>query len=87
MKQVDIFGNEIPLEELEPKPLEGQGGRITLKTWFRNNYGFQNGLYCKNCKYFKNKKGHYKCEKMSTSNSRDTDIRKNDIACDLYERK
>ena len=69
MKQVDIFGNEIPLEELEPKPLEKQGGRITLKTYFRIQ------------------KGHYKCEKMSTSHCKDSDIRKNDIACDLYERK
>ena len=74
-------------ERLEPKPLEKQGGRITLKTYFRNLYGFRNGLYCKNCKYFKIQKGHYKCEKMSTSHCKDSDIRKNDIACDLYCRK
>lgn len=39
MKQLDIYGNEVDLKELDPKPLEKQGGRITLKSWFRNRYG------------------------------------------------
>ena len=91
MKQLDIYGNEIPLEETETKPLEHQGGRTTLKTWFRNCYGYRQGFYCKNCKYFKSivRSGvtYFKCEKMGTSYSSATDIRKNDIACILYEVK
>jgi len=91
MKQLDIYGNEIPLEETETKPLDHQGGRTTLKTWFRNCYGYRQGLYCKNCKFFaiKMRRGqvHHKCVKMSTSPNRETDIRKNDIACNLYENK
>lgn len=91
MKQLDIYGNEIPLEETESKPLEHQGGRTTLKTWFRNCYGYRQGFYCKNCKFFeiKMRKGqvYHKCTKMSTSPSRETDIRKNDIACNLYQFK
>ena len=91
MRQLDIYGNEVPLEEIEPKVLEKQGGRITLKSHFRNCYGFRQGFYCKNCKYFKSivRSGvtYYKCEKMGTSYSSATDIRKNDIACILYEVK
>lgn len=91
MKQLDIYGNEIPLEETETKPLDHQGGRTTLKTWFRNCHGFRQGLYCKNCKFFliQMRKGqvYHKCIKMSTSPCRETDIRKNDIACSLYEDK
>ena len=91
MKQLDIYGNEVDLKELDPKPLEKQGGRITLKTWFRNCYGYKQGFYCKNCKFFESKTGRekicYKCTKMSTSSNKETDIRKNDIACNLYEAK
>lgn len=91
MKQVDIFGNEIPLEEIEYKPLEHQGGRIPFKTKFRSFHGFKEGLYCKNCKYFEehgyNRKTFFKCKKLGVSSSTATDIRKNDIACNLYERK
>ena len=69
MKQLDIYGNEIPLEETETKPLDHQGGRIALKSWFRNCYGFRQGLYCKNCKFFKiqMRKGqvYHKCIKNS----------------------
>lgn len=90
MKQLDIYGNEIPLEEIENKALEHQGGRITLRTLFRNCYGYRQGLYCKNCKYFqvktRKKEMYYKCTKMSVSANRETDIRKNDIACSLYEK-
>ena len=47
--------------------------------------------YCENCKYFKSivRSGvtYFKCEKMGTSYSSATDIRKNDIACILYEVK
>ena len=91
MKQLDIYGNEIDLKELDPKPLEKQGGRITLKTRFRNCYGYRQGFYCKNCNFFESKTGRekicYKCTKMSTSSNKETDIRKNDIACNLYEAK
>lgn len=91
MRQLDIYGNEVDLKELDPKPLEKQGGRITLKSWFRNCYGYKQGFYCKNCKFFESKTGRektcYKCNKMSTSSNKETDIRKNDIACNLYEAK
>lgn len=91
MKQIDIYGNEIPLEEIEPKALEKQGGRIALKSYFRNCYGFRQGLYCKNCKCFKkitrNGKTYFKCIKLGLGHSNTTDIMKNDIACCLYEEK
>lgn len=91
MKQMDIYGNEVPLEEREPKTLEKQGGRIALKSYFRNCYGFRQGLYCKNCKYFKkitrNGRTYFKCIKLGLGHSASTDIMKNDIACNLYEEK
>ena len=91
MKQLDIYGNEVDLKELDSKPFEKQCCMITLKIWFRNFYGYRQGFYCKNCKFFESKTGRekicYKCTKMSTSSNKETDIRKNDIACNLYEAK
>ncbi len=91
MKQIDIFGNEIDVNDIGPQQLEKQGGRITLRSYFRNCYGFKDSYYCKNCRYFKktmrNKKDYFKCLKMGTGRTAATDIRKNDIACNLYEQK
>ncbi len=88
-KQIDIFGNATPLEELleQNKHLK-YGGRIPKKSLFRSVNGYRQGLYCKNCKYFceyqANRK-YFKCKQLGVTSSNATDIRKNDIACNLYE--
>ncbi len=83
--QFDIFGNSIPIEETS-KNIK-HGGRITKKSLFRSINGYKSGFYCKNCKYFRelryNRK-YFKCEKLGITSSEATDIRKNDIACNLY---
>ncbi len=87
--QLDIFGEAKPLSEVisSTKPLS-HGGRITKKSLFRSINGYKNGFYCKNCKHFKelrcNRK-YFKCEILGITSSEATDIRKNDIACNLYE--
>lgn len=87
--QLDIFGEAKPLSEVisSTKPLS-HGGRITKKSLFRSINGYKNGFYCKNCKHFKelrcNRK-YFKCEKLGITSSQATDIRKNDIACNLYK--
>lgn len=84
-KQMDIFGNEIDVIEIQS--LSPRSGK-TFKDKFRNNYGFKNGFFCKNCIYFKELNYHYrryfKCEKLGITSSTATDIRKSDIACSLY---
>lgn len=86
MKQYDIFGNEVDIETIQiyPPPRSGK----TMKQKFRYNYGFKNGYFCKNCKYFVectyNRK-YFKCEKLGITSSSATDIRKSDVACNLYE--
>ena len=88
-KQLDIFGNATPLKELlEEKTNIQHGGRITKKSLFRSINGYKQGFYCKNCKYFKelrHNRKYFKCEKLGITSSEATDIRKNDIACNLYE--
>ena len=84
--QLDIFGNAIPLNEI-PESNNKHGGRITKKSLFRSINGYKKGFYCKNCKYFKELRynhKYFKCEKLGITSSTATDIRKNDIACNLY---
>lgn len=90
-KQIDIFGNEIDVDiifENEKKLLHG--GRITKKSAFRYINGFKKGNYCKNCIHFvetQYNRKYFKCEKLGLTSSSATDIRKNDIACNLYQEK
>lgn len=87
--QLDIFGNEIETEKIfEIKKKIQHGGRIPKKSLFRSMYGYNKGFYCKNCRYFKvieNNRRYFKCQQLGITNSTATDIRKNDIACNLYE--
>lgn len=85
MKQLDIFGNEVDVIEIQSLP--PRSGK-TLKQKFRSNYGFKDGYFCKNCKYFvecRYNRKYFKCEKLGITSSSATDIRKGDIACSLYE--
>lgn len=84
---MDIFGNSIPLNEMPKTKDLKHGGRITKKSLFRSMNGFKKGFYCKNCAYFKEvqySRKYFKCEKLGITSSDATDIRKNDIACNLY---
>lgn len=83
-KQLDIFGNEVDVIEIQSLPPRSSK---TLKSKFRYNYGYKNGFYCRNCKYFEehqyNRK-YFKCRKLGITSSSATDIQKSDIACSLY---
>ena len=82
-KQIDIFGNSKPLELAENKFNNSQ----TMKSKFRNSYGYKNGFKCKNCKFFEEhryNRTYFKCRKLGITSSRASDIRKNDTACILY---
>lgn len=87
-RQLDLFGNSIALSEMSEEKDLKHGGRITKKSLFRSIHGYKKGFYCKNCIYFKemryNRK-YFKCEKLGITSSQATDIRKNDIACNLYK--
>ena len=62
--------------------------RETLKDKFRKQYGFKDGCYCKDCDFFGSytqQRTWYKCQMLGFSHSTATDIRKSDIACNLYQ--
>lgn len=89
-KQIDIFGNEISVIDIKNignKHL----GKKSIKQKFRENYGYKKDFYCKDCDYFKeyyiNGKKYFKCQKVGITSSSATDIRKKDIACNLYEKR
>lgn len=89
-KQIDIFGNEISIVDItitENKYL----GRKSIKQKFRENYGYKKDFYCKDCDYFKeyhtNDRKYFKCQKIGITSSSATDIRKKDIACNLYKKR
>ncbi len=88
MKQIDIFGNETDIADIQYNE-NSKKGAIPIKIKFRNAYGYKDGYYCKNCKHFgviyHNLKNYYKCEKIGISSSSATDIRVKDTACRLYE--
>lgn len=86
MKQLDIMGNEIDYFELNKPQINIHE---SLKERFRKINGYLKGKTCKECKYHKAFKYHYKtyhkCEKMGISSSEATDIRLKDCACRLFE--
>lgn len=83
-KQLDIFGVEHDVIDIDKKST-----KKSIKEKFRNNYGYKNGEFCKNCKFHHRLEYHYKyyhkCEKIGISNSVATDIRLSDIACSLFQ--
>lgn len=86
MKQLDIFGNEVEVEEV---PILKQG-RPKTKT-MQERYGEFKGFYCKGCKHCVrceyHDKTYYKCELWFVSNSEASDIRLKDTACMKYKER
>ena len=85
MEQLNFNGEWVEPEE--PKPQIKQ----TMKSAFRELYGYKEGYKCKQCEHFV--KGWYhtknliKCEKLGLTHSKATDIREKDTACNLFELK
>lgn len=84
MKQFDIFGNEVEIEEVPAV----KKGRPKFKT-MQEKYGEFKGFQCKGCKhcirYEYHDKTYFKCDRWIISNSEATDIRLKDTACKKYE--
>lgn len=80
-KQIDIFGNEIPVEPFKI------GGRKHYKR-MQELHGFTEGKTCKTCKHLichRRSRRWYKCGLWIVSSSQATDIRLKDKACGKYE--
>ena len=84
MNQLDLFGNEIKLEEAT----QSNKGRKPYTT-MQKQFGEFKGFLCKDCKHCVNRrynnKIYHKCELWIVSNSEATDIRLSDIACKKYD--
>lgn len=91
MKQLDIFGNEIDIKEINEQSKKQRLNRMSIKSLFRRMHGYDNNNNCKDCIYCVcyggRNRNYYKCEKIGISNSEATDIRLKDYACDLFKRK
>lgn len=87
MKQIDIFGNEIDLDDI---PVPVTKGRTKFKT-MQEQYGTLDSFHCKNCKHCircdYHNKTYYKCDLWFISSSEATDIRLKNTACRKYEEK
>lgn len=84
--QIDIFGNEIPVESaFNPKKAE------TIKIRWRKMYGYDQGHKCGECrhcfKYIGNDRTVYKCNMMGVSDTTATDIDASDPACSRWEER
>ena len=77
-KQIDIYGKEKDVNNLNGKLHLYHGGRISSRSMFRFINGYKMGSYCKNCVYF---------EKGQCILNKNDKAMKNDIACGLYEIK
>lgn len=82
MKQLDMFGNEVEIEEPNNRD------RPKYKT-MQELYGEFKGFNCKGCKhcikYEDHNRTYYKCELWIVSNSEATDIKLEDVACKKFE--
>ena len=84
--QLDIFGNEIPVEQAL-----GQKSKETIKSRWRKMYGFDNGHKCGGCRFCfritQNDDEHYKCNMMGVSDTAETDINTSDPSCSRWEKR
>lgn len=90
MKQLDIFGNEIDIEEINQQIKKQRFNRLSIKGIFRRMHGYDQNNNCRDCIYcicYRKNRNYYKCKKIGISSSEATDIRLRDCACDLFERK
>jgi hypothetical protein len=87
--QLDIFGNEISVTELEKQFQETQQKQRKRYKPMQELYGLTQGKTCKTCKHCLkidyHCKTYYKCELWVISNSEATDIRLKNNACGKYE--
>lgn len=82
MKQLDIFGNEIDIEDIARR-----NGNKKFKT-MQELHGLTENKTCKNCKHCRAifmSKTYYKCGLWRLSHSEASDIRLKDKACGKYE--
>lgn len=91
IKQIDIFGNEIDINELFLKEQQNYANRRykTMQELHKTLEGFKCGDY-KNFLRYRNRGGtktYFKCAKWIISNSEATDIRVKDMACRKFENK
>lgn len=87
-EQFDIFGNVIPIKDLQLKRIiKG----IDRSKTMQELYGTIEGKTCKTCSHLVcnkwNYKNYYKCELWRMSSSEATDIRLKNQACGRYEEK
>lgn len=79
MEQVDIFGDNIPLSEVNPKE------KRNIKENFRVRYGLDFSHRCGDCKHIiciiNRGRRYYKCRLIGISHSTATDIYLKDISC------
>ena len=84
-KQIDIFGNEIPISDL-PKRISGR----KYKT-MQQLYGELPDKKCGDCTHcvviHHNRKNFYKCKLWYVSSSEATDIRLKNVACKKFEQE
>lgn len=83
-KQIDIFGNEIPIDELQQPKKRGRRRYRTMQEQF----GTLDGETCRTCKhlvYNTLQRRYYKCELWHISSSEATDIRLKQTACKKWE--
>ena len=83
-KQIDIFGNETNIAEIEKKEKLKRKRYITMQQM----YGMKEGKKCGTCKHcigYRQSKTWYKCKLWFISHSSATDIHLKDTACNKYE--
>ena len=87
--QLDVFGGEISMTELEKQFQETQQKHRKRYKPMQELFGLTQGKTCKTCKHCLKVdyhcKTYYKCELWVISNSEATDIRLKNTACGKYE--
>ena len=83
-KQIDIFGNETNIAEIEKKEKLKRKRYKTMQQMYGTKEGKKCGT-CKHCIGYSRSKTWYKCSLWFISHSSATDIRLKDTACNKYE--
>ena len=83
-KQIDAFGNEIPISDLVYRPISGR--KYKTMQQLHGELSNKKCGCCKHCVVIRhNRKNFYKCELWYVSSSEATDIRLKNVACKKYE--
>lgn len=86
-KQLDLFGNEHEISDVNNKQRYVKRSVHELSATFRQAYGYDETHACEQCAHCIKRGAYHKCEKMGVTNTEETNINAYNKSCRLFIEK